>query len=114
MVVELDIFSGRPNPTWTLPAEECAGVEALIAAASPASGRVTLPGLGYRGFIIDGPAGRTRVYRAELMQGDDIDDATPMRRGVVGPSLERRLLASGMPQLGPVVHAIVIAAMVSP
>jgi hypothetical protein len=49
--VELDIFSGRPNPRWMLLTEQTDKLRALLQAREPA-----LPedpaGLGYRGFLI--------------------------------------------------------------
>jgi hypothetical protein len=55
--VELDIFSGRPNPKWTLsPAQEA---EWLARSSSlPADSSQTgsePPGLGYRGLVLHGP-----------------------------------------------------------
>lgn len=50
--VELDIFSGRPNPVWTLPES---GVNSLFEKISklPPSPALKLPSqLGYRGFAI--------------------------------------------------------------
>ena len=55
MLVELDIFSGRPNPRWRLSDAEAARVRELIDALAPApnSALPEPPGLGYRGFRID-------------------------------------------------------------
>jgi hypothetical protein len=50
--IELDIFSGRPNPRWTLDAAE--GREfltRLLDRAVPMAPLTTRDGLGYRGFI---------------------------------------------------------------
>jgi len=49
--VELDVFSGRPNPTWPLTAEESQDLLARIGQLSPGGGPVPA-GLGYRGFIV--------------------------------------------------------------
>src|SRR5258708_4345888 len=50
--VELDIFSGRPNPSWMLaPPERDELLRALSAAKREAAAR-ELPGLGYRGFAV--------------------------------------------------------------
>ena len=51
--VELDAFSGRPNPTWLLDAAEIAQLRGRLAGLPRAPGE-TLPdrGLGYRGFRV--------------------------------------------------------------
>jgi hypothetical protein len=54
--VELDVFSGRPNPQWPLSSEEAEDLLARIGRLAPDGGRRELPAaLGYRGF---------NVYRA--------------------------------------------------
>lgn len=56
--VTLNIFSGRPNPTWTLkPKEEKALTERLTALDAPTDRRPSgvFGGLGYRGFTISRP-----------------------------------------------------------
>jgi hypothetical protein len=53
--VELDIFSGRPNPQWRLSAADAALLEQKLAALPVASpGQLANP-LGYRGFIVQLP-----------------------------------------------------------
>jgi hypothetical protein len=49
--VELDIFSGRPNPTWTLTDAESDIIAERLAALPPAAPRKLSANLGYRGFI---------------------------------------------------------------
>lgn len=51
--VELDIFSGRPNPAWELGPGEREELDALVARLSPSSDRAPELGLGYRGFTFD-------------------------------------------------------------
>lgn len=56
MRVELDIFSGRPNPEWTLTAAEAAELKTMtsslqVAAAPPRP----FDGLGYRGIVVRDP-----------------------------------------------------------
>lgn len=48
--IELDIFSGRPNPTWTVGTEEIAPF--LPAGEGARAEPIEPPGLGYRGFLI--------------------------------------------------------------
>ena len=53
ITVELDIFSGRPNPSWTLgPAERTALLDLLRDVTAPAGPRSLPPGLGYRGLVV--------------------------------------------------------------
>lgn len=66
MFVELDAFSGRPNPRWTLTETEAAELRRLITGLAPApgGGSFSPPGLGYRGFRLEGADGETyRAYR---------------------------------------------------
>ncbi|MBP2330521.1 hypothetical protein JOF56_010906 [Kibdelosporangium banguiense] len=50
--VELDIFSGRPNPEWRLPETDTAQFKEKLAALPVATpGQLANP-LGYRGFIV--------------------------------------------------------------
>jgi hypothetical protein len=51
MTVELDVYSGRPNPTWSLSAQEAEQVASLLANL-PSSESAAEEGLGYRGFIL--------------------------------------------------------------
>jgi hypothetical protein len=53
ITVELDIFSGRPNPQWTLtPKEESELIERVIAEPSLTRAPESAGGLGYRGFTV--------------------------------------------------------------
>jgi hypothetical protein len=64
MFVELDVFSGRPNPRWELDeerSEELRRLEARLAPARQAAPEP--PGLGYRGFVYAGADGQVRAYR---------------------------------------------------
>jgi hypothetical protein len=60
--VELDAFSGRPNPRWQLSIEEARELSARLGDLETADG-AKLPdvGLGYRGFYIDIADGQ-RIY----------------------------------------------------
>lgn len=51
MTVELDVFSGRPNPKWTLTEGEAVQVEERLRDLPQAS-EAKQPGLGYRGFVL--------------------------------------------------------------
>ena len=55
--VTLGIYSGLPDPTWTLTAEESDHVATLLAGLGRTDGAATMGGLGYAGFSIVGPDG---------------------------------------------------------
>ncbi len=55
MKVELDMFSGRPNPTWNLTREETATLAAMLQQLPPAPAPAGEPRLGYRGFLLSNP-----------------------------------------------------------
>jgi hypothetical protein len=98
--VELDIFSGRPNPTWTLSAEQAETLMRRLASLPPASPRELSGNLGYRGFMVQCSEGAgSRLIRVqkgivELAQGAKTDYAEDKDR-----ELERWLLNSGKSHL---------------
>lgn len=52
MLVELDIFSGRENPRWTLDEQVAAHLVDVHRSLHATTHRVPeIPGLGYRGFV---------------------------------------------------------------
>ena len=53
MRIELDIFSGRPNPSWVLSTEEAAELVARVRALPQGGSQQTR--LGYRGFVVHRP-----------------------------------------------------------
>lgn len=74
MTVELDVFSGRENPRWTLTAQETARVEELLRGL-PGAPDAPPPGLGFRGFrleengqLITVASGRVRISSKESDQ----------------------------------------------
>lgn len=52
--VEIDIYSGRPNPRFTLKAAQTAELERRIAALPPLANANPSTGLGYRGVVVRG------------------------------------------------------------
>lgn len=97
-VVELDIFSGRPNPTWTLPdAGATTFREKLDGLAATASGQVA-NNLGYRGFVVRTGDEVVTVQRGlvQKAKGETTTYAADPNR-----DLERWLLESGEPSLEP-------------
>lgn len=70
MRVELDMFSGRPNPIWDL--DEAAERELLeLESNLEPVGRAAdePPPLGYRGFIYSDDSGGRRVFDGVLTKG---------------------------------------------
>jgi hypothetical protein len=72
--IELDAFSGRPNPRWELTQAQAAEFLKLLRALQPAQMSHSMgDGLGYRGFIVSangGPVdgyGEIRVYRGTVL-----------------------------------------------
>ncbi len=81
--VELDIFSGRPNPRWPMRADQVPVLATLVDTA-PRVAPAEPPGLGYRGFVIhqitDNPAvpPTMRVYGGTItatIAGDQVSMA---------------------------------------
>ena len=95
MLVELDVFSGRPNPRWELDEPASRGLRRLEAALSPAThAPPEPPGLGYRGFVYSDAAGRSRAY------GGHVRTATLVLADPAS-SIERFLLARMPQELAP-------------
>lgn len=71
--ITLDIFSGRPNPTWSLSGAGEQELRSRFLSLPVAADRAVPqpPGLGYRGFVLDfgrvgGAAGQVTVYRGAV------------------------------------------------
>lgn len=69
MRVELDIFSGRPNPSWELTDQEVSNLATRLAGLPTAAPKFAAHALGYRGLVIFNPGGigglpsRIRIYK---------------------------------------------------
>lgn len=50
--IEVDIFSGRPNPTWRLSQQEAQLLSTMLEQLSSAEPQDLFEGLGYRGFVV--------------------------------------------------------------
>ena len=94
--VEIDIFSGMPNPTWALTDAETRQLAGRLAALPPAAPRELSANLGYRGLVVtirqpDGEA-KVRVQKgiAEILQNARTAYHEDRNR-----SLERWLLDTG-------------------
>lgn len=71
MQIELDIFSGRPNPTWDLDDEEVDKLLTLMAQRSRKVSRgFNNGGLGYRGFILTSTQQQSGMFdQAHVFRG---------------------------------------------
>lgn len=98
--VELDVYSGRPNPSWTLGPTEAADFLGRLAALPAAAPHEPQTPLGYRGFVVRvaGPAGadelRVAGGRVERSRAGRVEWYGDPRR-----ALERSLLDSGRAHL---------------
>lgn len=99
--VELDLFSGRPNPTWELSPADAATLISMIGGLQ-ASPPVDLPTpLGYRGFLVtldeakSGSVARIRAFQGivEYLGRDTAYYVDPEKQ------VERWLLATARPTI---------------
>ena len=66
MLVVLDAFSGRPNPTWEIPEDKAATFLRRISSLPVSQAALSVPDLGYRGFVINSDSSIIRVYRGQV------------------------------------------------
>jgi hypothetical protein len=88
--VELDVYSGRPNPSWKLSQREIEELRTLLDASTehPPDEGAQLPYLGYAGFII--------TSRGEA----DLPDQIEVRSGVLIVTRERGITREGSQSRG--------------
>jgi hypothetical protein len=67
--VELDMFSGRENPTWTLSRTDTETLLAMIETTSPSHPKPLFDGLGYRGFVVRFPVPVAGVKSVRVFKG---------------------------------------------
>jgi hypothetical protein len=98
--VELDIFSGMPNPTWVLTNAEAASFVEQLAALPRTSTRELSGNLGYRGFIVQCTQGaNARLIRIQTGTVNASEGATNVYAYDRDRRLERWLLNTGKPHL---------------
>jgi hypothetical protein len=99
--VELDIFSGMPNPTWVLTDAEADRFLEKLAAMPRISAAGLSGNLGYRGFILQVTQGAdtqwVRIQRGIVQISNDAQ----IYAGDEGRELERWVLNTGKPHLEP-------------
>lgn len=105
--VELDIFSGRPNPTWALTDAQTASLLEMVGRLAQTESDVRSGNLGYRGMIVRlrGAMAREIVVHAGVVavHGGRYADADR--------HVERWLLETGRPFLDASIHDIVESEM---
>ena len=98
--VELDIFSGMPNPTWILPNAETESFVKQLAALPRTSARELSGNLGYRGFIVQcTQQASTQLIRIQNGIVHISKGATNVYAYDEDRKLERWLLNTGKPHL---------------
>ena len=76
VTVELDVYSGRPNPTWTLTAQEVAELTLRLQKLATLPTVPSVGNLGYRGFLLHNPGNapgigaEVRVYNGVVIITD--------------------------------------------
>lgn len=96
MIVEIDIFSGRPNPRWELSPEQTLEFQQKISAlhrqtpSSPA-----FDGLGYRGLIVRDPGNPGSFFKIGFGRILHVKDGTKSYYSDEGRSLEKWLIRTG-------------------
>lgn len=106
MRIELDVFSGRPNPGWMLTEAEAAELEAMMASLPVAvAPPPPFDGLGYRGIVARKPADRgwslvafRDTVRIRTLEGSEVrsDPEARVERwllGTAGDAVDPDLLA---------------------
>lgn len=71
MLIEVDIFSGLPNPTWVLSATDSLKLHQLQDSLKACCETPPiLPGLGYRGFCYGETPGQFRAYGGYIQSAE--------------------------------------------
>lgn len=98
--VELDIFSGMPNPRWSLTKVEADSFVTQLAALPRTSARERSGNLGYRGFIVQCPRGaNTELIRIQNGTVHTSSGVTNVYAYDKDRALERWLLNTARPHL---------------
>jgi hypothetical protein len=107
--VELDVFSGRPNPTWKLSGEETSQFLGLLRELPSTEPGWFDAGLGYRGFAVSlqdpqGRETRVQIYKGIVKRsvGESMEYFADKDR-----KLERWVLRTGSSRLSPDLYEMV-------
>jgi hypothetical protein len=91
MRIDVDLFSGRPNPGWELSPEQARIVRELVARLTPSpTPREAYDGLGYRGFVLTEDGRSISVFREDVLleEGGKRESRHDSRRELEGLLLE--------------------------
>ena len=113
-IVELDVFSGRPNPRWTLHADVLIALQGMIGLLERATAGVEAPNqLGYRGVSVWADQGRGLVQLCYVGGGYVFlpNEADGPPRIDAARRIERTLLESGIGSVDRALLAGILAAM---
>lgn len=100
--VELDIFSGRPNPAWTLTSSDAQFVADALSSAEAAGSSSPEPHhLGYRGFIVRYVGGTARVYHGRILRSDNRGTRTLADTSYLEKRLSEHAVRRGLADLLP-------------
>lgn len=104
--VEVDLYSGRPNPSWSLTPEEVAQLIKRIDGLAPADEVEPPAQLGYRGLRFRLYAGGREIASAESFDGHlRFKDPEGLRHlADPGGEVERWLLETGRGKIEPQVY----------
>ena len=97
--IELDIFSGRPNPVWELSGPETHHFISVLNKFVPQLGPIPELSLGYRGFTSLAGVQTWRIFRGLFIVDTRL-------YGSIAPTLEEWLLDTGKATLDPSVYQL--------
>jgi hypothetical protein len=109
--VVLGLYSGRPDPQWTLTAEQAATLNKALGTLAKSTGTPPVGGLGYHGFTILLPGSTLVAYRGAVAPPGDGPRAVmadPTR------NIERFLLETSRPFVTADEYAAVEHALAGP
>lgn len=101
MQVEADVFSGRPNPRWTLDASAAGELARRLAGLPAGPPAESFDGLGYRGLVVTGLPGECAEVRVHEGRVRAECGGETRAWADAGRALERWLLATGEGRLEP-------------
>lgn len=96
--VVLGIYSGVPDPAWTLTAEESNELAAALATLPEVSGTAAPGGLGYHGFTIESPDGTLVAFDGKVAE---VGLDPPSYLNDPDRTIERLLLDTARPHVTP-------------
>jgi len=116
MQVEVDIFSGRPNPSWNVTCDEADEFLRLFRALPESSSKVAVndDGLGYNGLIVTEPDNSLDGYRqVSVAKGWVVARGDSQSRQFIdqGRKLEQWLLQTGKGRMDDDLYRLINAAV---